>query len=179
MCCLGESLRLIFLDNIEIENSQRAKISAAVIAAHVALASGAAWTPVPAVDSILITSLQITMILGLFKVWGVAGELQTKNFALVFIKACAPALIGFGVGYGIAQLLKFIPLYGTVAGGALSMTIAALATIVIGVGVVIYLKNRAHVLSQKAGIELEDDVYQFMKENKELLSPSAYFSGKF
>jgi len=164
MCCLDDGLRLLFLENVEIQAEKKRNLSIAVISAHVAMASGAAWTPVPAVDSLLITGLQITMVLALFKIWGVVGTNQ-RDYALVFLKACVPAFVSFGIGYGIAQLLKFIPVYGTIAGGALSMTVASLATIIVGVAVVLYLKERTIVLANSVQ-DFEKDVKEFVKQNK-------------
>jgi len=163
MVCLDNCLRLVFIENVNAFSNNKIWASVGIIAAHVAMVSGVAWIPVPAVDSIAITALQITMILALFKVWGVAGK-DLKTFAIAFIKGSVPALISFCVGYAIAQLLKFIPVYGTVAGGALSMTVATIATGIIGVVVTLYLRlNVVRNIEEMTGDQLENRVKEFVK----------------
>jgi len=181
LVCLDICLRLIFVDNVNAFANNKVLASVGIISSHVAVASGVAWIPVPAVDSIAITAAQISMILALFKVWGVAGT-DLPTFAVAFMKGTAPALISFGIGYGIAQLLKFIPIYGSIAGGALSMTVASVATVIIGIVVTLYLRlNVTSKVENMTGTQLEKKVKEFISspdvQNFLKSVPSLFASG--
>jgi uncharacterized protein (DUF697 family) len=131
---------------------------------------GAAWIPVPFVDSAVITSIQIAMIISLYKLWGVAGSgilVDPKTFCTVFIKSMAGPLISFGVGFSLANLIKLIPGVGTIIGGVSDTIIGTVATLVVGGTAVLYLSTwiyTEHQLdSQKA---LEQHLNEFMSSDR-------------
>jgi len=162
-CFNSDMARIKYIENISIDQNNRTKLSAAIIAGHVAAVSGAAWIPVPALDSVAITALQITMLVALLKVWGDTGENDDmKSKALAIVKAVIPSLLMFGIGYGIAQALKFLPFYGTVIGGALSMTVASTGTLLLGTVATLIFRNNADNLSKMSSIELKFLVKDFM-----------------
>jgi uncharacterized protein (DUF697 family) len=165
-CFTKESVRMKYIENIQILQTEKTKLSAAIVISHIALASGAAWIPVPALDSIAITAIQISMIVALFKIWGVAG-VDLKSSAKAILKAVLPSLTMWGVGYGVAQALKFIPFYGTVVGGALSMTVASTGTLILGTAVTLFLRNKVTDISQVSSADLESMMKNFM-ENQSL-----------
>jgi len=163
-CFTSDMARSKYIDQISIDQNNRTKLSAAIIAGHVAAVSGAAWIPVPALDSVAITGLQITMLVSILKVWGADGD-DPKLKALAIVKAVIPSLIMFGVGYGIAQALKFLPFYGTVAGGALFMTVASTGTIILGTVATLFCRSNADSLAKMTPSELKSLVQNFMDKH--------------
>lgn len=127
---------------------------------------GAAWIPLPIVDSVVISSIQTTMVISLYKLWGVVG-LDAKTFSIVFLKSLAPALINFGAGYSAANIMKFFFGLGTIAGGALDTVIATVGTLLIGVVVTVYLSqfvyNHHQTMTEEA---LKKDVESFMSSDR-------------
>jgi uncharacterized protein (DUF697 family) len=123
---------------------------------------GAAWIPLPIVDSIVISSIQTTMVISLYKLWGVVG-LDAKTFAIVFLKSLAPVLLAFAAGYTTANVMKFFFGVGTIVGGALDTVIATGGTLIIGTVVTAYLSmsvyNRHQTTTEEA---LKRDIQSFM-----------------
>lgn len=127
---------------------------------------GAAWIPLPIVDSLVISSIQMTMVISLYKYWGVAG-VDAKTFAVVFLKSMAPVLVSFAIGYTAANIAKFFLVIGTIIGGVLDTVIASVGTIAIGVAVTVYLSQFVYhhheSISKQA---LEEDIKSFMKSDR-------------
>jgi len=164
ICCLPkDSVRQKYIENLQIMKNEKTKLSAAIVAGHVAVASSVAWIPVPALDSIAITATQISMLISLFKLWGVAG-VDLKSSAKAISKAVLPSLALWGIGYGVAQALKFIPFYGTIVGGALSMTVASTGTLILGTVTTLFLRSKVTDLSQISSEELEAEMKNFMQK---------------
>lgn len=126
------------------------------------LSLGAAWIPVPFVDTIAISSIQTTMVISLYKYWGVAG-IDAKTFSIVFLKSLAPVIISLAAGYSASNICKFFFGVGTVIGSALDSIIALAGTIIIGSAVTLYLSQYVYDSRQITSKEaLEKDVQSFM-----------------
>jgi uncharacterized protein (DUF697 family) len=128
-------LQTIFVKNFNKDNP--IGLSVATISTAVAAACGAAWIPIPALDSVAISGIQVAMLTTLFILW---DEEVDKNIFMDLLKAVLVVLPTFGIGYGIAQALKFLPYFGTAIGGALAMTVAGGATFLLGCLAVLYLR---------------------------------------
>lgn len=150
------------------ESSKISKInySIAIILSAMASAGGAAWIPLPIVDSVVISSIQTTMVISLYKIWGVVG-VDAKTFAIVFLKSLAPVLISFAAGYTTANVIKFFFGIGTIIGGALDTVIATGGTFLIGTLVTIYLSESVYSRHQAMTEEgLMEDIQSFMKSER-------------
>lgn len=150
------------------KNSQDGKISGsvAIITASAATATGAAWIPVPIVDTIAISSIQTVMVISLYKYWGVAG-VDAKTFSIVFLKSLTPVIISLAAGYSASNLCKIFLGIGSIVGGALDAFFALSGTLIIGGAVTLYLSNFIYDVRQFANKEqLEKSIEEFMKTDR-------------
>lgn len=98
-----------------------------VIAGSTTAAMAAALVPVPVADVVAITTVQIGMLGALGAIYGM--KLDGKVLlGLVMVHGGAQTGMWFG------SLLKTVPVLGTVAGGAIEMTIAGTFTAAMGLG---------------------------------------------
>lgn len=89
------------------------------IAAAVALAAGTGASPIPFSDAALLVPIQVAMVGRIAHIYGL--DLETASAAAVVATTAATAL-GKTV---VTGLLKMVPGFGTVVGGAISATVAA------------------------------------------------------
>jgi uncharacterized protein (DUF697 family) len=134
--------------------------------AHAIFRLGAAWIPIPVIDTIAISSIQTALVVSLYKLWGVAG-LDAKTFAVVFLKSLGPVIASFVVGYTASSILKIFVGIGSIVGGILDTAVAATATLFIGVVITTYLSQRVYdAHSNMTAKEMKKDIQSFMRSDR-------------
>lgn len=100
-----------------------------IITSTVAVATAIGASPIPFADWFLITSIQVSMIIGI----GVLYSIQfSKNEALNIIKSLALAGVASGVCRAIASSIKVVPGIGTITGIVIDTVVSATGTAGIG-----------------------------------------------
>ena len=93
-------------------------------------AATTAASPIPFSDAALLIPIQVTMITGLYKANG-------ANISRGVVEGALKATLVSGVGKSVAgNLLKFIPVVGTIAGGTLNAGVAVGFTEALGFAIV-------------------------------------------
>jgi len=111
------------------------KHAQAVIHTASVAAAGVSASPIPFSDAALLVPIQVSMIMGLYKVYD-----QSISEALV--AGAAKATVVTALGKSLAgNLLKFIPGVGTIAGDALNASVAVSLTEFIGHGIAYKLQG--------------------------------------
>jgi uncharacterized protein (DUF697 family)/GTPase SAR1 family protein len=114
----------------QIDLNRKRNAAKLIIGEHVILAAAAAATPIPFSDAALIIPMQIAMIGRITAVWGldiaVGSLVSVIGSALL---AGGAALVGREI---VANVLKFIPVVGTILGDALNATVASTLTTAVG-----------------------------------------------
>ncbi len=151
------------------KTQSKEKKSLATILTATTAASVAAIIPIPFASSIPITAIQATMLVTLAGIYDIG---ITKEQVL--------PILGTFIGQNLTRqfasnLLKFIPGFGSVAGGVLNASVAGSLTAGIGFYARDRFKNIAHAKANgKQTQEILDfninDVVKFMKENKKALN---------
>lgn len=103
--------------------SERLDEAATVVLHHQRLAFGAGLVPVPLVDFLAVTGIQIRM---LSKLSGIYEIPFAENRAKVIISSLLGAVVPTGIGGSVSSLLKAVPLVGQ-ALGVLTMPVFAYA----------------------------------------------------
>ncbi|CAF1494433.1 unnamed protein product [Adineta ricciae] len=105
---------------------------------------GAAWIPVPIVDTIAISSIQTPMVISLYNL--------------------APVIVSLAAGYSVSIVCKFFFGVGSIVGGALDAAIASFGTVIIGCLVTLYLLHYVYDGYQLMNKDsLEESIQSFMK----------------
>ena len=120
--------------------------SLSIINAYSALAGGVAATPIPFSDIALLLPTQIGMITHITYNYGF--EASAENITKLAISFAAVAAGGFAVRAAVGNMLKFIPVAGTIAGGAFNATIAISVTKLMGNAYLAYLNDNFELIYQ-------------------------------
>lgn len=101
-----------------------------VVAAAATTAAGVGAIPIPASDAVALVPIQITMLAGISKVFGIGLSLE---FLATLVAAMGGTVGVTFLGRAIvSSLLKLIPGVGSVTGGAIAATTAAALTTALG-----------------------------------------------
>ncbi len=100
-----------------------------------AVAIGA--TPIPCSDFVLLAPTQIAMIMHISKIYGL--EISTQNAEKLLGVFVGVLGVGYVVRTAVGGVLKFIPVAGSVVGGAINATAAGGTTTLMGKAYVAYL----------------------------------------
>jgi len=139
-------------EKIDLQNKSRART---VIITSVAAAFAEGFIPIPFADSATMIPTQIGMIAGINAVY----HLDLKKSAVIKLATTLTSTQAavFGGREATSNLLKFIPVVGSVAGGVISGTTGALMTSAMGLG---YLE----LISMSQTQEWEDMTFEeFLK----------------
>ncbi|WP_103644616.1 YcjF family protein [Campylobacter concisus] len=120
--------------------------SLSIINAYSALAGGVAATPIPFSDIALLLPTQIGMITHITCNYGF--EASAENITKLATSFAAVAAGGFAVRAAVGSMLKFIPVAGTIAGGAFNATIATSVTKLMGNAYLAYLNDNFELIYQ-------------------------------
>lgn len=100
------------------------------MAATVTAAFGEGFVPVPFADAAMLVPTQITMITGITVIFGLeVSKSLITGFVSATIGTAGATVFGKTV---VSNLLKFIPIVGTAAGGIISGATAGLITTALG-----------------------------------------------
>ncbi len=107
---------------------------------YAALAAGAGAVPVPVAGIGGLATVQGLMLRSLGARFGLGWTRRSASEFFGFIGA--GALLGFGLRYGVTELLKLIPFAGSVAAGAANAAAAGALTKALGEAAIAYLSHR-------------------------------------
>jgi len=110
------------ITNSTLQIFQQKDATQKVIRQHTMLATGLGFLPIPILDTISITSIQILMIRDIAKIYGIPFEKQR-------VKSFVSSLLG---NLGIIGFFKFIPILGSVFGGSFVSLSAGAITYALG-----------------------------------------------
>lgn len=139
------------------------KTSHKIVASAAGVAAGIGATPIPFSDAIALVPIQVGMLAGITSAFGFSLE---EGFLKTMV---ASVLTGTGatiLGRSIAtNLLKLVPGFGSVAGGAIAAGTAAAVTTAFGEA---YIQTLAHLLKNKEVSEISqtDILTEFKKRFK-------------
>ena len=119
-----------------LQNVQKASLEAkkkhahAAVAAAVTAAFGEGFSPIPFSDAALLVPTQVAMIASITTIFGIeVSKGLLTSFVSSTIGSAGATILGKTI---VANLLKLIPVAGTVAGGAISGSTAGLLTAALG-----------------------------------------------
>lgn len=134
--------------------AQRASIAAKqeaarqVVTKAAVAASGAATVPIPLSDAVLISGVQVAMLSGISKVWGLNLE---RGFFITLLSSLLGTLGATVVGRTVAGgLVKLIPGLGSLVGTTINATTAATLTKALGEAYIATLTALTHGDPQRA-----------------------------
>ena len=121
-------------------------------------AATTAASPIPFSDAALLIPIQATMITSLYKANG-------ANISQGFVKGVLKATVISNFGKSLAgNLLKFIPVVGTIAGGTLNAGVAVAFTEALGIAVVSKLREADNADSIDLDNVIKDVLERFTKK---------------
>ena len=124
-------------------NKERAKT---IINRYTALAGGVAASPIPFSDIALLLPTQCAMIVHISSIYDLE---MSKDTAMTLAKAFAAVVgAGFATRVVVANLLKFIPIIGTMGGGAINVAAATAITKLMGEAYIAYLDDNFDNLAE-------------------------------
>ncbi len=129
------------------------------------LSIGCAWIPIPGVDFATTAGVQWSMLCSLCKLWGIAGD-NVKIFMDVMTRNVSPVLVSLGISYIGSSVLKFYPIFGSIAGGSGSSIIAGTCTMILGSLATVILKNTHDRHRKTTAIELENEINEYMNSDR-------------
>lgn len=138
---------------------------------YVATTFGVGFTPIPFADATLLVPTQLGMLAHLTLLFGIDLD---ENMLLALLTGLGGTTGATQLGRGIvAQLLKLLPGAGTLVGGLISGTTAALVTTSLGYSYIAVLANYAKAQSEGKKLEpkaLVDMLKSQLKKNTKELS---------
>lgn len=140
----GKANALARFQDYNKEQRRQANIAHAktLVNRYAASCSAAAATPIPFSDIAILIPIQIGMILHISNIFGI--NISKENAAKLLTALLSVVGTAFTVRFGVQLLgnvLKFIPGFGSVAGGAINATIALGTTKVMGNAYIAYLDS--------------------------------------
>ncbi|MEH6626592.1 MAG: GTPase [Motiliproteus sp.] len=130
----------LWLNKSEHENAEQTnydRLSSEVLWYATAVASSDA---IPAVGLVSVPAIQGKMLHSLAQQYGI--EWDRRSFAEFTGALGASAVLSYGVSLGVRQLVKLIPIYGQIAGTALSVSVSYASTYAIGRAACSYLYHK-------------------------------------
>jgi len=157
---IPESFRCAFAAAQKASVQKKKNVAHGIVAASATAAAGAGASPIPFSDAVILVPIQISMLAGVSLTFGL--EISTAFLTTLAATAAGATGTTFAGRAIVANLLKFIPAGGTLAGGAISAATAAALTTALGE---IYIATLASLFSDTGGKPpSSDDVFrEFMK----------------
>lgn len=157
------------LKRLEITALNEKAENAVAVAVAATAATGA--IPIPFADAPLLIGEQVTLMATICGIYGInVGKDGLKMLATTVIGAGGAAIVGKTVA---TNLLKFIPVAGSVAGGAISAGTAGLVTLAMGKAFIEVCKmvklgkiSEADITSSKGSSVMKEQFKYQMKKNK-------------
>jgi uncharacterized protein (DUF697 family) len=125
-----EAVRRAFTAAQKVDLNLKKSTSRKIVFASAATAGGIGATPIPFSDAVAIVPIQIGMLAGISATFGLSLD---QSFLGTIVGAFAAGAGGTFVGRAIvSNVLKMIPGIGSIAGGAISGSTAAMITTTLG-----------------------------------------------
>ena len=135
------------------------------ISKHVGASLGAGFIPLPVVDFVTITGVQINLLYRLCRIYDVEFSKESaRSIITSLLGASVPGLQGELVGSG----LKMIPIIGTVAGMVAAPVIAGASTYAVGKVFVLHLESGGTLLTFDAK-KMKAHFEQALQEGKRVI----------
>ena len=112
-----------------LSDEDKIKASDNIIKNNMMLAMGAGAVPIPTVDIIALTGIQLNMINSLCKLY---GQEFRKDMAKSFIASLGTGVVAIPIAIGLSSLVKSIPVLGQTAGVISMATTGTALTYAIG-----------------------------------------------
>lgn len=129
-----------------MQRQERKKRADSIINRYTAAAGTVAISPIPFSDIALLLPTQAAMIVHISSIYDLELSLESaKKLSLAF---GAVVGVGFAARAVVANLTKFIPIVGSVAGGAINAGVAGTITKLMGEAYIAYLDDNAENLSE-------------------------------
>lgn len=174
---MPEAVQRSFINAQKVDTQRKLRLANRAVIGYVSGAFAAGFTPIPFADAALLVPAQIAMIAHLTALFGLPVERSLMAAMLTAVGGSGGAtMLGRTI---VAQLAKLIPGLGTVTGGMINGTTAALLTASLGFAynqVMSQVARRMYAreqVSQQEMIDLMRDAYQV-----ELSRNRARFLGK-
>lgn len=130
--------------NADLTSDMRRLQCDVAISKHVAASLGAGFIPLPVVDFVTITGVQINLLYRLCRIYGVEFSKESaRSIVTSLLGASVPSLQGELIGSG----LKMIPIIGTLAGMVAAPVIAGASTYAVGKVFVLHLESGGTLLT--------------------------------
>ena len=129
-----------------MQRQERKKRADSIINRYTAAASTVAASPIPFSDIAILLPTQAAMIVHISSIYDLELSLESaKKLSLAF---GAVVGVGFAARAVAANLVKFIPVVGSVAGGVINAGVAGTMTKLMGEAYIAYLDDNAENLSE-------------------------------
>lgn len=129
-----------------MQRQERKKRADSIINLYTAAASTVAASPIPFSDIAILLPTQAAMIVHISSIYDLELSLESaKKLSLAF---GAVVGVGFAARAVAANLVKFIPIVGSVAGGVINAGVAGTITKLLGEAYIAYLDDNAENLSE-------------------------------
>lgn len=129
-----------------MQRQERKKRADSIINRYTAAASTVAASPIPFSDIAILLPTQAAMIVHISSIYDLELSLESaKKLSLAF---GAVVGVGFAARAVAANLIKFIPVVGSVAGGVINAGVAGTITKLMGEAYIAYLDDNAENLSE-------------------------------
>lgn len=129
-----------------MQKQERKKRADSIINRYTAAASTVAASPIPFSDIAILLPTQAAMIVHISSIYDLEISLESaKKLSLAF---GAVVGVGFAARAVAANLVKFIPVVGSVAGGVINAGVAGTITKLMGEAYIAYLDDNAENLSE-------------------------------
>lgn len=129
-----------------MQRQERKKRANSIINRYTAAASTVAASPIPFSDIAILLPTQAAMIVHISSIYDLELSLESaKKLSLAF---GAVVGVGFAARAVAANLIKFIPVVGSVAGGVINAGVAGTITKLMGEAYIAYLDDNAENLSE-------------------------------
>ncbi len=128
--CLPEAYRLAFANAQKVDIERKTMVCNHVVLTFCATAFSTGFVPVPVADSAMLVPQQIVMLAKLTKIFGLPVDRAYLTYLVSAVLGTSGATVAGKTLF--ANILKFFPGVGTVAGGAISGSTAAVITGALG-----------------------------------------------
>lgn len=139
--------------------AQKKKIAHRVVAGSTAGATAAGAVPIPFADAAILVPIQVGMLAGISAAFGL--ELSRAFLSTLVASAAGAGAATFAGRALIANILKFVPGMGTVAGGAISAATAGVLTTTLGE---IYIATLVALSDTSGSLPSQEDIALAFKQ---------------
>ena len=160
---LPEAQRNAFASAQKVDITQKTNRAHKIVAASALTAGGLAATPIPFSDAVTIVPVQVGMLAGISFIFGLkTDKALLSTLVSSTITGAGASFVGRTI---VANIVKFFPGLGSVAGGAISAGVASTLTALFGEA---YIKTLETLLSRTNAdsISMQDITEEFKKQLK-------------